>query len=302
MERLTERITRQDSYGLFQPRVDTGASSALECSRGKLREFNVGDAVTVRERQVQRNLTGRQHNERAETGASQKLGNIQEGGPAQVVSAREDGTYSVKYALRNAQEDGVSAQYIVMQEDKSSGRRSKRSCTDQARRTYDPSAEAAKPQLCKQEAQPGQSVQAEAGIPPPQNATALDLMFIKTKVATRVYAQDGTRSHDVTGLAAPKLFPDWAKYRHDVELMCRPGLDRETPSNTPGSFHRESQRLLEFAKSAIDVVSLRQESERTHLGKQARYARRIRRNQLAAMQGTWRQKPFALRKYVPLTR
>ena len=221
-----------------------------------------------------------------------------------IVAANADGTYRVKYILRNAQEDGVGASHIALQYDKVANRRNKRSRTDVARSTYGPSAKSTKSQLYKQEAGSLRCVQQEgaSALQPKAVPAALSLTLIKTKVITRAYAQDGTCTGDVTGLVSRKLFPDWKMYRHDIHLMCQPVLNRETPSAAHGCFYRETQRLLEFAQSAIDVVSVRQSNERTLLGKQARYSRRMKRNQLAAMQGTWRQTPFSLRKYIPLTR
>jgi hypothetical protein len=161
--------------------------------------------------------------------------------------------------------------------------------------------EAAKPQLCTEDKKGPAEVSEEdeqGGVVVLDGP--LDLLLIKRKVLARVYAQVGSRKHELTGLVSPKEFPDWATYRSDVQAMCQPVLDREPPSTASGSFYREAQRLLEFAKSAMDVVGQRQENERILLGKQARYARRMKRNQLAAMQGEWRQQPFELRDYEPL--
>ena len=48
------------------------------------------------------------------------------------------------------------------------------------------------------------------------------------------------------------------------------------------------------------AIKQRNEEEREYMGKLSRYARRMAINNLPAMQGEWRKKPYALRDYTPI--
>ena len=89
MDRLVDRMTRQDGYCFFQPReVDEEAMIA------ETRTFSVGDNVEVKQRHVR--------------------GKEREGGAGRIVGFdKAEGTYSVKYVLRIAAEDGVHPRWIV---------------------------------------------------------------------------------------------------------------------------------------------------------------------------------------------
>jgi hypothetical protein len=285
MERVAERTRRQDEYAFFQGNFENGQSDSATVDSNILAvAFSVGDSVDVQERQFP--------------------GVNKEGGPARIVAVHDDGTYSVKYVLRNTQENHVEACHIGQPANEStSGRRSKRSRTDPSS-TDAPRAQSSKAESTCQQAEVMAHGEATETVAVPASAVdgPLDLLLIKRKVAARVYAQDDTRRQQQVGLASPKLFPDWDKFRTDVREMCQPVLDSQPASTAPGSFYREAQRIQDFASSAISLAEQRQQNERTLLGKKARYLRRMERNQLAAMQGEWRKKPFELRQYEPLTR
>ncbi len=359
LERLTERLLRQDGYSFFQPHEEEEQDEQVAEVETKSpavehHNFSIGDSVMVQERTMR--------------------GSNKEGGLARIVGFNaRDGTYGVKYLLSNKGEDGVAPRYITPVDTgvaSPDGRRSKRSRTE-AKDTYDPSKEAAKPQLkaekkekketkdiappptaheapaaqampdggpdmdpediycmtCGRSDQDEQLVLCDGcengrhtfccdpplpGVPegdwycglcqgPPIDLSGpLDLTLVKRKALARAYAQDGTDEQKSTGLSQPKTFPDLAKVESDVAAMCEPVLASQPRSDGPGSHYREAQKLLEMARGAVQTLRQRQDEERLHMGKLSRYARRLERNNLPAMQGEWRRKPYALRDYTPI--
>ena len=181
---------------------------------------------------------------------------------------------------------------------------------------YDPSKEAARPQMASEDKAKGKAkgkakkkkaeeeegaASAEAEKPQEMNLDGpLDLTLMKRKVAARAYAQDGTQEQRLVGLREPTHFPDWAKFVADGAAMCEPVLAQQPASTVAGSYYREAQKLLELCRTAAEGLEKRHAEERAHMGTLARYARRMDSNQLPAMQGEWRKKPYALRDYTPI--
>ena len=139
MDKLVDRLLKFDGYCWFQPPPveDTGFLEPPSPAQVEHRTFSIGDSVMVTERMM-RNVN-------------------KEGGLARIVGFNSrDGTYGVKYLLRsNSGEDGISAQYITPVDAGGSspdGRRSKRSRVE-SKEVYDPSKEAAKPQLSSTKAE-----------------------------------------------------------------------------------------------------------------------------------------------------